>query len=122
MMHLAFDSTCRPQGVDLRVAAFESAIEPALLLDPFGDQILDAIPPPAPCSATTAHCCARPRPSALHAGQLPALIVFTQAVLDKGAYWTKALTPRHATGQTLRLEYAGCPSCRMTAARWCNSP
>jgi PAS domain S-box-containing protein len=33
--------------------------------------------------------------------------VFTQAVLDKGAYWTNALTPRHATGQTLRLEYAG---------------
>jgi len=35
------------------------------------------------------------------------LIVFTQAVLDRGAYWTNALTPRHATGQTLRLEYTG---------------
>ena len=55
----------------------------------------------------TAHCCGRPGSSALHAGQVPALIVFTQAVLDKGAYWTTALTPRHATGQSLRLEYAG---------------
>ena len=65
------------------------------------------IPPPAPCSATTARCCGETKVSALHAGQVPALIVFTQAVLDKGAYWTNALTPRHATGQTLRLEYAG---------------
>ena len=62
---------------------------------------------PAPCSATTARLLRETRISALHAGQLPALIVFTQAVLDKGAYWTNALTPRHATGQPLRLEYAG---------------
>jgi PAS domain S-box-containing protein len=45
--------------------------------------------------------------SALHAGQLPALIVFTQAVLTKGSYWTTSLTPRHSTGRELRLEYSG---------------
>ncbi len=28
-------------------------------------------------------------------------------MLDKGAFWTNALTPRHATGQSLQLEYAG---------------
>ena len=39
--------------------------------------------------------------STLHAGQLPALIVFTQAVLAKGAFWTNALTPRHHPCQVL---------------------
>ena len=45
--------------------------------------------------------------SALHAGQLPALIVFTQAVFAKGSFWTTSLMPRHAAGNELRLEYTG---------------
>src|SRR4030095_16033724 len=88
-------------------AAFEFAVEPALLLDPHIDLILDANPAACTLLGYDRALLRQTRVSTLHPGQLPALIVFTQAVLDKGAYWTNALTPRHATGQTLRLEYAG---------------
>ena len=47
--------------------------------------------PPASCSAMTARCCARRESRALHPGQLPALIVFTEAVIAKGSYWTTRL-------------------------------
>ncbi len=43
----------------------------------------------------------------LHPGQTPAVIVFTQAVLEKGAYWTRALAAQHAAGHLLTLEAAG---------------
>ncbi|WP_445600267.1 sigma 54-interacting transcriptional regulator [Azospirillum sp. A39] len=43
----------------------------------------------------------------LHRGQEPALLVFTEAVIAKGAWWTRSLTARHAGGRQLRLEYAG---------------
>jgi formate hydrogenlyase transcriptional activator len=106
-MDLALGSTAPPQDAELRAAAFEFAIEPALLLDPHADQILDANPAACTLLGYDRALLRQTKVSALHAGQLPALIVFTQAVLDKGAYWTNALTPRHATGQNLRLEYAG---------------
>ena len=96
-----------PQDVDLHAAAFEFAVEPTLLLDPHADLILDANPAACTLLGYDRALLRQTKVSTLHAGQLPALIVFTQAVLDKGAYWTNALTPRHATGQTLRLEYAG---------------
>src|SRR6266700_7528972 len=108
-MDLALGSSAMatPSEIDLRATAFELAVEPTLLLDPYADLIVDANP--AACSQLgyDRALLRQTRVSALHAGQLPALIVFTQAVLDKGACWTNALTPRHATGQTLRLEYAG---------------
>src|SRR5215216_6948849 len=106
-MDLALGSTAPPQDVDLHAAAFEFGIEPMLLLDPYADLILDANPAACTLLGYDRALLQQTKVSALHAGQLPALIVFTQAVLDKGAYWTNALTPRHATGQTLRLEYAG---------------
>ena len=106
-MDLALGSTAPPQDVELRAAAFEFAIEPTLLLDPHADLILDANPAACTLLGYDRALLRQTKVSALHAGQLPALIVFTQAVLDKGAFWTNALTPRHATGQTLRLEYAG---------------
>jgi formate hydrogenlyase transcriptional activator len=106
-MDLALGSAAPPQDVDLRAAAFEFGIEPMLLLDPHADLILDANPAACALLGYNRALLRQSKVSALHAGQLPALIVFTQAVLDKGAFWTNALAPRHATGQTLRLEYAG---------------
>ncbi|WP_245303920.1 sigma 54-interacting transcriptional regulator [Pseudorhodoplanes sinuspersici] len=44
--------------------------------------------------------------TALHPGQLPALIVFTDGVMAKGEYWTRGLKPRHAAGHELVLEYS----------------
>jgi PAS domain S-box-containing protein len=100
-------STAAPQDAGLRAAAFEFGIEPTLLLDPHADLILEANPAACTLLGYDRALLRQTRVSTLHTGQLPALIVFTQAVLDKGAYWTNALTPRHATGQSLRLEYAG---------------
>ncbi|WP_453962562.1 sigma 54-interacting transcriptional regulator [Amorphus suaedae] len=45
--------------------------------------------------------------SRLHPGQLPALIVFSEAVMTLGSYWTRELTPQHAADQKLRVEYRG---------------
>ena len=105
--NVALGSTAAPQDAGLRAAAFEFGIEPTLLLDPHADLVLDANPAACTLLGYDRALLRQTRVSALHTGQLPALIVFTQAVLDKGAYWTNALTPRHATGQSLRLEYAG---------------
>src|SRR5258708_2183679 len=105
-MDLALGSTAPPYS-DHRVSVFEFAIEPTLLLDPPADLILDANPAASTLLRYDSGLLLQAKVSNLHAGQLPTLIVFTQAVLDKGAFWTNALTPRHATGQSLQLEYAG---------------
>ncbi len=107
-MDLALSATASAHDADLRAAAFECSIEPTLLLDPDADVILDANPAACSLLGYDRALLRQTKVSTLHVGQLPALIVFTQAVLDKGAYWTDALTPRHATGQNLRIEYAGC--------------
>ncbi|MFL9499671.1 sigma 54-interacting transcriptional regulator [Rhodopseudomonas palustris] len=91
----------------LRDAVFDSAVEAVLLVDPTLDQIVDAN---SAASALLGHdrdTLLQTRFSALHGAQLPALVVFTQAVFAKGTYWTHALTPVHADGTQLRLEYAG---------------
>jgi formate hydrogenlyase transcriptional activator len=95
------------RDAELRASAFDFSIQPTLLLDPDADLIVDANPAACALLGYDRALLRQTRASALHAGQVPALIVFTQAVLDKGAYWTDALTPRHATGQSLLLEYAG---------------
>lgn len=94
--------------IDPRVAAFESSVEATLLVDPYGDQIIDANPAACSLLGYDRALLRQTKASTLHNGQLPALTVFTQAVLHKGAYWTTALSPRHATGQELRLETSGC--------------
>jgi PAS domain S-box-containing protein len=101
------DQSLAGREVALHAATFDHAIEPVLLIDPHADQIVDANPAACALLGYDRALLRKTGVSALHAGQLPALIVFTQAVLDKGAWWTNALTPRHATGQPLRLEYAG---------------
>ena len=94
--------------IDPRVAAFEASVEATLLVDPYGDEIIDANPAACALLGYDRALLRQSTASALHAGQIPALTVFTQAVLHKGAYWTTALTPRHAAGQELHLEYSGC--------------
>ncbi len=87
-------------------AAFEHGALATLVLDPVADRVMDANP--AACRLLGYDRAAlRQMPvSNLHPGQLPALIVFSEAVLAQGVYWTRTLTPRHATGHELRLEYA----------------
>ena len=93
--------------LDLWGAAFEFAADPMMLLDPHSDCIVDANPAVCTLLGYDRALLRQMKISALHAGQVPALIVFTQAVFDKGSFWTTSLTPRHAAGNELRLEYTG---------------
>jgi PAS domain S-box-containing protein len=92
---------------DVRGAAFDFASEPMMLIDPHGDRIVDANPAVCTLLGYDRALLLQMKISALHAGQVPALIVFTQAVFDRGSFWTTSLTPRHAAGNELRLEYTG---------------
>jgi PAS domain S-box-containing protein len=100
-------SSAPARDFDLWGAAFDFASDPMMLLDPHGDRILDANPAACTLLGYDRALLRQMKISALHAGQLPALIVFTQAVFDKGSFWTTSLTPRHAAGNELRLEYTG---------------
>ncbi|WP_420135072.1 sigma 54-interacting transcriptional regulator [Rhodopseudomonas sp.] len=91
----------------LRAVAFDALPEAALLLDPGADAILDVNAAACALLGRDRVTLLATRISALHdAGQFPALIVFTQAVLDRGAYWSHSLAPLHASGTSLRVEYA----------------
>ena len=86
--------------------AFEENREAMLVFEPLADRITDA-------NAAAARLLGRSRTalrampvSALHPDQRPALVVFTQAVLAEGQWWTHALTPHRPDGKVLRLEYA----------------
>ncbi|MGD9837569.1 MAG: sigma 54-interacting transcriptional regulator [Afipia sp.] len=92
---------------DLWSTAFDFSAEPLLLLDPHGDRIVDVNVAACVLLGYDRALLRQMKITALHAGQVPALIVFTQAVFDKGSFWTTSLTPRHAAGNELRLEYTG---------------
>lgn len=78
-----------------------------LVLDAHGDRLLDANAAACRLLGYDRAALRDMAISALHPGQLPALIVFTEAVLTKGRYWTRSLMPRHATGRELQIEYQG---------------
>ncbi len=92
---------------DVWGAAFDSAADPMMLLDPHRDRIVDANSAACALLGYDRALLRQMKISVLHAGQVPALIVFTQAVFDRGSFWTTSLTPRHAAGNELRLEYTG---------------
>ena len=68
--------------------ALDFAAEPTMLLDPHGDRIVEANPAACTLLGYDRALLRQMKISALHAGQVPALIVFTQAVFDKGSIWT----------------------------------
>jgi formate hydrogenlyase transcriptional activator len=87
---------------------FEASVQPMLVLDPAHDRVLDANPAACRLLGYDRELLRSLKISALHPGQLPALIVFTEAVLAKGSFWTHTLSARHAAGTELSLEYVGC--------------
>ena len=86
---------------------FEAAPAPMIALNPATDRVLDANPAASQLLGYDRAMLREMRVTALHPGQLPALIVFTDGVLAKGEYRTRGLKPRHATGHELAVEYAG---------------
>lgn len=88
-------------------SVFTASAEPMLVVDARSDRILDANPAAGVLLGYDRTLLTRMRASALHPGQLPALVVFSEAVLARGCYWTRSLRPLHAAGRELRLEYTG---------------
>ncbi len=85
---------------------FEMCAEAMLVLRPVEDRIIDGNPAACRLLGYTREHLRGMAVTALHPGQLPALIVFTDGVMAKGAYWTRGLKPRHADGHELALEYS----------------
>ena len=75
--------------------------------NPAADRILDANPAACRLLGYDRDRLAQMRVTALHPGQLPALIVFTDGVMAKGEFRSRGLKPRHAAGHELAVEYAG---------------
>lgn len=98
-------SVVAPDGELVRI--FVASAEPMLVLDPANDRIVNSNPAAALLLGRDCEALRRTRITALHPGQLPALIVFTEAVLAKGEYRSRGLKPRHASGSELAVEYAG---------------
>jgi len=97
--------TARPIAPPLGLA-FEHGADAAIVIDPNADRIVDANARAAALLGHPRAALTGSRASALHPGQLPTLIVFSQAVMLKGVFWTQALSPRHAEGHLLTLEYS----------------
>jgi PAS domain S-box-containing protein len=87
--------------------AFEHSPDAALVVDPANDRIVDVNSRGAALLGFSRDAIRSTRASELHPGQLGALIVFSQAVLLKGQYWSQSLTPSHADGRPLKLAYMG---------------
>ncbi|MEW6256335.1 MAG: sigma 54-interacting transcriptional regulator [Pseudomonadota bacterium] len=87
--------------------AFDAGIEAQLAIDLDTGAILDAN---AAAARLTGYDRARLKGMQifdLHPGQASALVVFTQAVQELGAYWTRSLAPRREDGTSLRVECGG---------------
>ena len=83
-----------------------TASKPQIVIDPQTDRIVDVNQHAADLLGYPRDDLRDTRASDLHPDQLPALIVFSQATALKGAYWTHAISPRHADGHLLKLEYS----------------
>lgn len=94
-------------GESAAAQVFDHAADPMLLLDLKDDRIVDANAAACAFLGYDKSFLLGLRITALHPEQLPAIIVFTQAVLSQGTYRTRSLVPRHAAGHKMRVEYAG---------------
>ena len=91
----------------LAARAFQAAANPTLLVDPLADRVLDANLAASRLLGVDRDALVDASFAALHPGQRPALVVFSDAVLTLGRHWTRALTPKAADERSLRLEYEG---------------
>jgi len=92
---------------DLASVVFDASPLPQLVFDPDSDRVLGANAAACALLGYDRGLLLAMRVTDLHPAQLPTLIVFTQAVLANGTYWTTSLSPRHAAEKELQLEYVG---------------
>ncbi len=85
---------------------FEFANDAMLLIDPFLNQIIDANTAACKLLGYEHNELLSINPSALHGHEIPALIVFTQSVLDKGSNWTDELSCRNKQGALVAVDYS----------------
>lgn len=78
-----------------------------LVVDPSRDRVVGANRSAEQLFGADHGALSEARFSAIHPGQLPALIVFCDAVQTLGHYWTRGLAPRHAGGGDIEVEYRG---------------
>src|SRR5512138_1122213 len=102
----------------LEQTLFECSAQPQIVLDPDSDRVIDANPAACRLLGYDRALLRGSSATGLHPGQFSALHVFTEAVLDKGAFYTTSLVPRHAADKVVRVEYlgsrltlAGAPNC-----------
>ncbi|WP_020185683.1 sigma 54-interacting transcriptional regulator [Methylopila sp. 73B] len=87
--------------------AFETTPDAALIVDPHQDAIIAANAVARRLFAGDGGSLEGQSFAALHPGQRPALVVFTQAVLTLGRHWTRSLKPRLASDGPRDVEYVG---------------
>jgi len=98
-------STLPPER--LATLCVDGASLPMLAIDPQIDTVVWSNAAAARFLGLDVHALTGQRFSRLHPGQVPALIVFSDAVLTQRRYWTRDLAPRHAADAVLRVEYHG---------------
>ncbi|MGF7208448.1 PAS domain S-box-containing protein [Skermanella aerolata] len=87
--------------------AFDCGIEATLIVDPASGRILDANPAACRLLGQDRQRLRATPVTDLHRGQEAQLVVFTEAVLNRGSYRSRGLAPLHAGEAELRLEYSG---------------
>lgn len=85
---------------------FEHSNDAILLIDPFLDQIIDANSSACKMLDYNHDEIISLTASSLHGHELPALIVFTQALMHKGNAWTDELSCRNKHGNLIPVEYS----------------
>ncbi|MBR9778853.1 MAG: PAS domain S-box protein [Rhodospirillales bacterium] len=85
--------------------ALASHIHPTLLVHPQSDRIMFANQAAAHLLGRSIADLKSTAMSSLHKGQVPSLVVFSQAALYHGFAWTRGLNLMHADGTEIRLEH-----------------
>ncbi len=85
--------------------ALASHIHPTLLVHPQSDRIMFANQAAADLLGRSISDLKSTAMSSLHKGQVPSLVVFSQAALYHGFAWTRGLNLMHADGTEIRLEH-----------------
>jgi len=92
---------------DIKARIADATSVPMVVVDPITDRILTANAAVARLLGVSREALIGRPFSRLHPGQMPALIVFCEAVLSLGRYWTRDLKPRHALDEEVKVEYRG---------------